>query len=101
MKARFNPDDYVTVAVHVYESHFTSNELQELIKVQNDVKASKPPSVSPELKQKLTDEGVTIQSEILGGCTQVGAKLGGEIAQQILEEHPEWSPTPKSDPAKR
>jgi hypothetical protein len=101
MKARFNADDYIAVVVHVYETHFTNSELQQLIQAQRDLKASKPPNVSPELKQKLTTEGVAIQSEIIGGCTQVGAKLGGEVAQEILKEHPEWSSAPKPAPAKQ
>jgi len=33
---------------------------------------------------------VTIQSEIIGGTTQLGAKLGGDIAKEIEKEHPEY-----------
>jgi hypothetical protein len=33
---------------------------------------------------------VTIQSEIIGGTTQLGAKLGGDIGKEIEKEHPEY-----------
>jgi hypothetical protein len=46
--------------------------------------------VSPELKEKLTSVMPSIQSEILGGCVQVGAKLGAEVGQAIEKEHPEY-----------
>jgi hypothetical protein len=32
----------------------------------------------------------SIQSEIMGGTTQLGAKLGAEIAMEIGKEHPEY-----------
>jgi len=90
MKADEHINDYVHVIVVTYEKHFTSDEIAELISVQQDINNKKPPVLSDHLKSKLAADGVTIQSEILGGCTQVGAKLGGDMAQAIGKEHPEW-----------
>jgi hypothetical protein len=39
-----------------------------------------------------------IQSEIIGGTTQLGAKLGGQIGEEIGREHPEWAPSPSAKP---
>ena len=36
--------------------------------------------------------------EIVGRCTEIGAKLGGEIGAGIEKEHPEYTqPKAKSD----
>ncbi len=90
MAARINMDDFIAVYVHAYEVHFTDAELQELIQAQIDSNQSKQPTLSPQLRQKLTTDGITIQSEIMGGCSQIGAKLGGEIGLELEKEHPEW-----------
>jgi hypothetical protein len=97
MRARFNADDYVSVFVHVYENHFNQAELQELIQAQRDLNNHKTPNTSEALKAKLAKEGIGIQSEILGGCAQVGARNGGEVDMEILKEHPEWI-TPDAQP---
>jgi hypothetical protein len=51
---------------------------------------SRPTRVSPELQQKLTSVMPSIQSEILAGCVQIGAKLGAEVGQEIEKEHPDY-----------
>jgi hypothetical protein len=96
MLAQYNVDAFLAVAVHVYEAHFTNDELRQLIQAQLDAKASKPVTLSPQLKQKLTENMSAIQSEIIGGCSQVGAKAGADIGQQLQKEHPEWFPEPAS-----
>lgn len=83
-------DEYIVVIVGTYERHFNNEEIEELIQIQADVNDKKTPTISDTLKAKLAKDSVAIQSEIIGGCTQVGARLGGEIAQQIEKEHPEW-----------
>jgi hypothetical protein len=61
-----------------------------LILLRNQIKNSRPPTISDELKQKLAAQLTSIQSEILGGTTQLGAKLGGDIGNEIGKEHPEY-----------
>jgi len=90
MRARLNIEDFVNVAVQAYERHFTNEELSEMIQAQRDMNAKKSPSISTHLQEKLAAIQVTVQSEIIGGCTQLGAKLGGDIGQEIGKQHPEW-----------
>jgi len=90
MHARTNVDDYVNVIVSVYEKHFNNQEIEELIQAQKDANDSKTPTISPELKEKLSKENTAIISEVIGGCGQVGAKLGADIAAEIQKEHPDW-----------
>ena len=95
MRARTNIDDYVDVVIRVYEKHINTEEIEALIVAQRDLNESKAPSLAPALKGKLSAMAVTLQSEIMGGCTEVGAKLGGEIGKEISAEHPEWVKEPK------
>jgi hypothetical protein len=90
MRARTNVDDYVNVIVSVYEKHFDNREMEELVQAQKDANDSKPPTFSPELKERLSKENSAIISEVIGGCGQVGAKLGADIAAEIQKEHPDW-----------
>jgi len=90
MVARMQVDDYVKVIASVYEKHFTDAEILELIQMQRDANTGKTPTASAHLKEKLTKELVDVQSEIIGGCTQLGAKLGGAIGEELAREHPEW-----------
>jgi len=90
MLARANLDDFIDVYVRVYEKYFNDDEVKELIALQNQIRSSQPPTISSELKQKLAAQMTSIQSEIMGGTTQVGAKLGGDIGAEIEKEHPEY-----------
>lgn len=89
-RTRFNAQEYVDFLVSVYEKHFTSDELVELIQIQLDANAGKTPEVSPKLKEKMTATMPTVMSEIMGGFTQLGSKLGAEVGQEIGKEHPDW-----------
>jgi hypothetical protein len=90
MLARAKVDDFLDVYVQVYEKHFSDDEVQQLIAVQNQIRSSQQPTFPNALKQKLAAQMVSIRSEIVGGTTQVGAKLGGEIGKEIELEHPEY-----------
>jgi hypothetical protein len=90
MAARLNPDDFVNVAVRVYEKRFTNDELTELLAVASSQKSGKPVPLSPALQKKFSDLGPTIMGEIVGGCTEVGAKLGQQVGAEIGMEHPEY-----------
>ena len=90
MKERFHVDDYVNVWVEVYEKYFDQGEIAELIQVQKGINASQPYPLSDALRKKLSSKAVAMQSEILGKCTQLGAQAGGEIGQEIAQQHPDW-----------
>jgi hypothetical protein len=90
MEQRMSVDQFVDVVVAVYEKNFTNRDVLEMIQVQKDVRASRTPAVSPRLQAKLSTAGVSVHSEILGGFTELGYKLGAQIGQEIAKEHPEW-----------
>lgn len=90
MRVQFNPDDYIAVFINVYARHFTADELEEMIQAVRAQRNSKPVTLSPELGEKIRANAVQIQSEIIGGFTEVGASKGGRIGGQIGREHPDW-----------
>jgi hypothetical protein len=90
MLVRLKIDDLINVSVRVYGKYLTDDEIIQLIGIQNHTNESPARRLSPELQQKLSSLMPSIQSEIMGGCTQVGAKLGAEIGQEIEKEHPEY-----------
>lgn len=91
MKARLKPEDFVAVVVQVYERHFTTEELEELSNVAIGRKEGKAVALPQAFKEKFQKDAVEIQSEIIGGTSQIGAKLGMEIGQEIAREHPDWT----------
>lgn len=98
MTARLKADDFANVAVRAYEKRFTNDELTEFLAVVSSQKTEKPAPLSPTLQKKLSDILPAIMGEITGGCTEIGAKLGGEVGTEIEKEHPEYFPAkPKSD----
>jgi hypothetical protein len=97
MLARLKVDDFLEVFVQTYEKSFTDDEILELIKLQEKSNDSQPPAPSPHLKEKLGAVMPTVMSEIMGGCTRIGAKLGAEIGAEIEKEHPEYT---KAKPGK-
>ncbi len=99
MKTRLNPDDFIAVFAHVYEKYFTAEEIDQLTDAASQSKAGKTPVLSDALKEKFQKNMVAIQSEVVGGTTQLGARIGGEVGQEIEKEHPEWT-TPAPKPAK-
>jgi len=93
MLARTNLDDYVNVIVRAYEKYLSDDEILQLLTL-IEKKNTQPASPSPHLKEKLAAIMPSLQSEIMGGSTQVGSKLGAEIGQEIGEEHPEYFKQP-------
>jgi hypothetical protein len=93
MLARLKADDFLEVFVPAYEKSFTDDEILELIKLQEKGKDSQPPAPSPHLKEKAASVMPTVMSEIMGGCTRIGAKLGAEIGAEIEKEYPEYIKT--------
>jgi hypothetical protein len=90
MLSRINLDDFIDVYVRVYEKHFNDDEVIQLIALQKQIRSSRPQTVSPELKRKLAARMTSIQSEIMGGTTRLGAKLEGDVGAEIEREHPEY-----------
>jgi hypothetical protein len=99
MKARMKPEDFVAIVVQVYEKHFTVDELDQLINVINGKNEGKATEMPDALKEKFQKNAIAIQSEIVGGTTQFGARLGGEVGEEIGKEHPEWAPPLAAKPA--
>jgi hypothetical protein len=90
MRARFNPDDYMAVVIRVYEEHYTAAELEEMIRAVRAKQSSRPVTPSPQLAAKIRANAIDVQSEIMGGFSEIGARKGGEIGREIGEEHPDW-----------
>jgi hypothetical protein len=90
MTARLNLDDFVNVIVRVYEKYLTDAEVLQLIASRTDNEPGQEPRIPAELLQKLTNLAPSMDSEIVGGTTQIGAKLGSEIGLEITKEHPEY-----------
>jgi hypothetical protein len=94
---RININDFLDVYVRVYEKYFTDAELNELIALQKEKETSKTASPSPALKEKLTSVMPSVMGDSVGGCSQIGAKLGAEIAGEIEREHPEYIRPPAKE----
>jgi hypothetical protein len=94
MRDRVNVDDFLAVYVRVYEKYFTEQEIIELIALQRQKDGTGAATMSPALKQKLTDVMPALLGEAVGTCTQIGAKLGGQIGNEIEREHPEYFKAP-------
>ena len=90
MQARIKIDDFVAVAVRAYEKYFSDEEVKELIAYGKAKKANQNPEISPALKQKLSDVMPLLASEIMSGCTQISARLGALVGEEIGKEHPEY-----------
>jgi|GEM_PF-1699777 hypothetical protein len=99
MKSRINPEDFVAIVAQVYEKHFSADELGQLADTVTTRKEGKTAELPASLKEKFQKDAVAIQSEIVGGTTQLGARIGGEVGQEIGKEHPDWTPPSALKPA--
>ncbi|HYP04938.1 MAG TPA: hypothetical protein VER03_01780 [Bryobacteraceae bacterium] len=99
MTARIKADDFLAVAAGVYAKYLTNDEILELIRVQQAGQKSPAATVSPELQKKIAEISPKLMGEIVGGCTELGAKLGSQVGDEIAVEHPEWTQKPVA-PAK-
>lgn len=97
MSARIKADSFLEVFVKAYEKNFTDEEILELISLQ-EKKSDSPPAPSEHLQVKIKTIMPSLMGEITGGCAEIGARLGGEIGEEIEKEHPEWV---KSQPEKK
>jgi hypothetical protein len=90
MKARLNADEYFEVLATVYERYFTDDEILQLSQAIEARKQGKEADISPDLQQKFKQNLVNIQSDVFAETSHIGARLGGEIGQEIANEHPGW-----------
>jgi hypothetical protein len=95
MKERTNFDDYVKAIAKVYASYLTDEEILELTDAMIARRESKDHPISDHLKQKLSDNAVKIQSDVMAETSRIGGRLGGEVGQEIGKEHPDWVKTSK------
>lgn len=96
MMARLKVDEFVNTAARAYEKRLTDDELTELLAVVSSQRTEKPVPLSPALQKKLSDLMPAIMGEIVGGCTEIGAKLGGEIASRYRKGTP-GIPSPETE----
>jgi biotin carboxyl carrier protein len=99
MLADVRIDAYMSAIAAIYEKHFTVAEIEQLTEIQREANDKKTPVIPDALKAKLAKEGIEVQSEIVGACSQIGARQGGEVAQDIVKEHPEWLKSGTADTA--
>lgn len=90
MRSRVNVDDLFNVTVQVYETRFTSDELDELTRDQLALKRGKIYTLPPDLAEKLKTNSPLIQRAINMKTSIIGASLGRQVGQEIEKEHPEW-----------
>ncbi|HEY3705637.1 MAG TPA: hypothetical protein VGL22_11285 [Terracidiphilus sp.] len=66
-------------------------------------KESRDLPASAQLQQKLSENAVKIQSDVMAETARIGGRLGGEIGQEIAKEHPGWvkSSKPSDEPIKQ
>ena len=91
MRTQVKVDDLFNVTVQAYETHFTSDELDELTRDQLALKRGQIYTLPPELAEKLKANSPVIQREINMKTSLMGASLGKEVGQEIAKEHPEWT----------
>ena len=90
VEAQLNPDDYVVLAAGVYASHFTNDELAELVQGRRNANAGRPSGLPQPLRDKLVRVMPTVAGEIAAGSAQASATLGAQVAEQVAREHPDW-----------
>lgn len=90
MSQQLTPDRFIEVVVPIYEWHFTLAELEELTAIRVAAGQGKKQDPSQPLAQKMQQEAVDLQSEVIGATSQLGAKVGGEVGKAIEKEHPGW-----------
>ena len=94
MLTRIKVDEFAAVAAGVYAKYLTNSDILALIAAHESRKDSQPAALSTELQQRLTSLMPKIMGEIVGGCTELGAKIGGAVGREIETEHPELVPKP-------
>jgi hypothetical protein len=94
MKSKLKVDDFMAIVVHAYEKYLNDDDITQLIALMTDQKGSPAKQPLPELQKKLTSVSPSLQSEILGGGTQLGSKLGAETELEIRKDHPEYFKAP-------
>lgn len=89
-RASMKPGEYVAAVMNVYEKHYTSWELADLILFQTQTNSGQPATVPPDLQAKLKITAPVVQSEIAAAFADIGERLGAQAGQQVANDHPDW-----------
>ncbi len=84
----------MAIVIRGYEKYLNDDDITQLIALMTDQKDGAAKQPLPELQKKLTSVSPSLQSEILGGGTQLGSKLGAETELEIRKDHPEYFKAP-------
>lgn len=100
MHERINFDDYLNVIASIYENHFTTSELTEMIGMYRALSEQRAPQVSDALKAKLNNIMPEIQADMGAGLMELSEKIGSEVAVTVAKDHPEFvKAPPPAEPA--
>jgi hypothetical protein len=101
MHERINLDEFLNVIAAIYEKHFTTSELTEMIGMYHELSEQRAPQVSDALKAKLNNVMPEIQAEMGAGLMELSEKIGSEVAISVAKDHPEYvkGPPPSEPPA--
>ncbi len=77
-QSKVNLDDFMNMAVPVYDKYFTADELKQMIKFYETPVGKKAISTLPKLTSELSEMG-----------QKWGANLGREAMNEVLAEHPD------------
>ena len=101
MHARINLDEFLNVIADIYEKHFNTSELTEMIGMYRDLGEQRTPHVSDALKAKLNNVMPEIQADMGAGLMELSEKIGSEVAITVAKDHPEYvkAPPPSEPPA--
>ena len=91
MRTRVNIDDLFNITVQAYETHFTTDELDELTRDQRALKSGRIYTLPPQLAEKMKNNSPVILRDINMKTSLMGASLGKEVGQEIEKEHPDWN----------
>jgi hypothetical protein len=100
VKTRLTTDkyeDYEAIWVREYEKYFTAEELDQLTDFANQFRAGNtPPNLPDALNEKVAKYQDDNLWNVRAGERELLRKLGCEVAEEILSEHPDWDSTPAS-----
>ncbi len=100
MHARINLDEFLNVIAEIYEKHFNTSELTEMIGMYHDLGEQRTPHVSDALKAKLNNVMPEIQADMGAGLMELSEKIGSEVAITVAKDHPEYvKAPPPAEPA--
>ena len=80
----------MSATASTYEKYLSDENVQELTALQRSQLAGKPVAMTNALKAKLATVARRLIAELMGKCSEIGAKNGMEVGEEITREHPEY-----------